>query len=316
MEPPGTPTHAIPSPARHGGCKNTQPPRRSPSPATKRARDLRSCLSYLSPANHSDSSGLSRSLALSFSRVAAARRIPVLPHVLQRNSGFLARARHARGNDRKIRPRGRAVSLSCAGLTRLLEPVELHCIPIKEFLALGFRHSAQPLIHELPRIRVCRHVMRKVGLPHYIVEAKFVPRFHSAILEPERYVDLPPKQVAGTSDYSLRPQMMPFPFMVTGFEYVVQPSDSGFRAYPMQTWVPVKNSGEDKIRQELAQYRKGRGRDSTSHLALVILFPHRHRQPETAVAMPMNRQLQILACGPQRLPIRIAKMLEPFQRGI
>src|SRR6266851_8206972 len=31
-----------------------------------------------------------------------------LPHVLQRNSGFLARARHARGNDRKIRPNGRA----------------------------------------------------------------------------------------------------------------------------------------------------------------------------------------------------------------
>src|SRR5713226_2187654 len=61
-----------------------------------------------SSANHSDSSGLARSLALSFSRVAAARRIPVLPHVLQRNSGFLARARHARGNDRKIRPSGRA----------------------------------------------------------------------------------------------------------------------------------------------------------------------------------------------------------------
>ena len=49
-----------------------------------------------SSANHSDSSGLARSLALSFSRVAAVRRIPVLPHVLQRNSGFLAHARHAR----------------------------------------------------------------------------------------------------------------------------------------------------------------------------------------------------------------------------
>src|SRR5712692_3744003 len=61
-----------------------------------------------SSANHSGSSGLARSLALSFSRVAAARRIPVLPDVLQRNSGFLARARHARGNDRKIRPSGRA----------------------------------------------------------------------------------------------------------------------------------------------------------------------------------------------------------------
>src|SRR5260370_8679382 len=36
--------------------------------------------SYPSSANHSDSSGLARSLALSFSRVAAARRIPVLPH--------------------------------------------------------------------------------------------------------------------------------------------------------------------------------------------------------------------------------------------
>ncbi len=73
-------------------------------------------VSYRVSANHSDSSGLARSLALSFSRVAAARRIPVLPHVLLRNSGFLARARHARGNDRTIRPRGRVVSLSCAGL--------------------------------------------------------------------------------------------------------------------------------------------------------------------------------------------------------
>src|SRR5216683_1773412 len=63
-----------------------------------------------------DSSGLARSLALSFSRVAAARRIPVLPHVLQRNSGFLARARHARGNDRKNSTARTCVSLSCAGL--------------------------------------------------------------------------------------------------------------------------------------------------------------------------------------------------------
>ena len=72
-----------------------------------------------SSANHSDSSGLARSLALSFSRVAAARRILVLPDALQRNSGFLARARHARGNDRNIRPTGRAVSLSCAGFNKL-----------------------------------------------------------------------------------------------------------------------------------------------------------------------------------------------------
>src|SRR6266849_2482357 len=85
---------------------------------SRRILDLGQLLS--SSATHSESSGLARSLALSFSRVAAARRIPVLPHVLQRNSGFLARAGHARGNDR--RPSGRAVSLSCAGLnSRLLK---------------------------------------------------------------------------------------------------------------------------------------------------------------------------------------------------
>src|SRR6266446_2877737 len=71
---------------------------------------------YRGSANHSDSSGIARSLALSFSRVAAARRIPVLPHVFQRNSGFLARARHARGNDRKISTERTCVSLSRAGL--------------------------------------------------------------------------------------------------------------------------------------------------------------------------------------------------------
>src|SRR6266851_5408668 len=85
---------------------NNDPHPRAPGAlalSLKRARDLNYC-----SANHSDSSGLARSLALSFSRVAAARRIPVLPHVLRRNSGFLARAGHARGNDRKIRPSGRA----------------------------------------------------------------------------------------------------------------------------------------------------------------------------------------------------------------
>jgi hypothetical protein len=75
---------------------------------------------YRDSANHSDSFGLARSLALSFSRVAAARRIPVPPHVLQRNSGFLARARHARGNDRKIRPSGRACHYLVQGSIRSL----------------------------------------------------------------------------------------------------------------------------------------------------------------------------------------------------
>ncbi len=79
----------------------------------RRRRISDSCL--LSSATHSESSGLARSLALSFSRVAAARRSPVLPHVLQRNSGFLARARHARGNDRKISTERTCVSLSHAG---------------------------------------------------------------------------------------------------------------------------------------------------------------------------------------------------------
>src|SRR6266478_2013855 len=78
--------------------------RTSPSYRDRKAsRLLTENRSLSTSANHSDSSGLARSLALSFSRVAAARRIPVLPHVLQRNSGFLAHARHARGNDRKIR---------------------------------------------------------------------------------------------------------------------------------------------------------------------------------------------------------------------
>ena len=74
---------------------------------------------YLSSATHSDSSGLARSLALSVSRVAAARRTPVLPYVLQRDSGFLARARHARGNDRTIRPSGRACHYLVQRLNRL-----------------------------------------------------------------------------------------------------------------------------------------------------------------------------------------------------
>ncbi len=68
----------------------------------------------------------------------AARRIPVLPHVLQRNSGFLARARHARGNDRKIRPSGRAVSLSCAGLNK----IEVHSLG-----ALVTNLGSSPALH-------------------------------------------------------------------------------------------------------------------------------------------------------------------------
>ena len=52
-----------------------------------------SIMSLLSSANHSDSSGLARSLTLSFSRVAAAPRIPVLARVLPRNSQESSRQR-------------------------------------------------------------------------------------------------------------------------------------------------------------------------------------------------------------------------------
>src|SRR5258708_7560054 len=60
------------------------------------------------------------------------------PTVLQRNSGFLARARHARGNDRKIRPSGRAVSLSCAGLNK----IEVHSLG-----ALVTNLGSSPALH-------------------------------------------------------------------------------------------------------------------------------------------------------------------------
>src|SRR6266849_990230 len=103
MEPPKTPTHAAPSPARHGGCKNTQPPRRLPSPATKRARDLIESLQIIVTVP------VLLDLLLCHSRAWLPREESrSLPHRPQRNSGFLARARHARGNDRKIRPNGRA----------------------------------------------------------------------------------------------------------------------------------------------------------------------------------------------------------------
>src|SRR5713226_7947573 len=87
-------------------------------------------------ANHRDSSGLARSLALSFSRVAAARRIPVLPHFLQQNSGFLARARHAPGNDRKIRPSGRACHYRVQDSNRsLARSLQVRQPPLKRSLA-------------------------------------------------------------------------------------------------------------------------------------------------------------------------------------
>src|SRR5437899_5843459 len=46
-----------PSPARHGGCKKTrQPPRRLPSPATERARDLqKEAVPYPAPASEGSS---------------------------------------------------------------------------------------------------------------------------------------------------------------------------------------------------------------------------------------------------------------------
>jgi hypothetical protein len=53
----------------------------------------------LSPAYYGDNSDLAGFVAVSFSRVAAARRIPVFSPAQAPDSGFLARARHARGND-------------------------------------------------------------------------------------------------------------------------------------------------------------------------------------------------------------------------
>ena len=75
---------------------NNDPHPRAPGAlalSLKRARDLNYC-----SANHSDSSGLARSLALSFSRVAAARRIPVLPHRPPAEFG-IPRARQTRARE-------------------------------------------------------------------------------------------------------------------------------------------------------------------------------------------------------------------------
>ena len=92
---------------------------------------------YRDSANHSDSSGLARSLALSFSRVVAARRIPVLPHVLLRNSGFLARANTRAGMTENSTERT-CVSLSCAGLNK----IEVHSLG-----ALVTNLGSSPALH-------------------------------------------------------------------------------------------------------------------------------------------------------------------------
>src|SRR5229473_5052611 len=72
--------------------------------------------SLLNSANHSDSSGLARSLALSFSRVAAARRIPVLPHVLQRNLDSSRAPDTRAGMTEKFDRADVRVTMVCAGL--------------------------------------------------------------------------------------------------------------------------------------------------------------------------------------------------------
>src|SRR5260370_18679820 len=67
-----------------GGGAQDPLPTRTPARLRKHflsrdAHSQRATTPLVTPANHSDGSGLVRSLALSFSRVAAARRIPVLP---------------------------------------------------------------------------------------------------------------------------------------------------------------------------------------------------------------------------------------------
>jgi hypothetical protein len=88
--------------------------RRLPYPATKRARDLIRALQIIVTVP------VLLDRLLCHSRAWLPRE-ESRPHVLQRNSGFLARARHARGNDRKFDRADVRVS-SCAGFnSRLLK---------------------------------------------------------------------------------------------------------------------------------------------------------------------------------------------------
>jgi hypothetical protein len=67
-------------------------------------------------------------LALSFSRVVAAQRIPVLLSVQALLSGFRTRASHAHGNDNKERTDVKAPSLYYADPIHSRSSILIHCI--------------------------------------------------------------------------------------------------------------------------------------------------------------------------------------------
>src|SRR5262249_16101847 len=83
--------------------------------------------------------------------------------------------------------------------------VELRGVSPLEFLSFVLRYAGKRALNELPRIRITRRNVRKVGLPHDIVYPYFVAHLNAARFEPKVYVDLPPHHLTGAFRQALLP---------------------------------------------------------------------------------------------------------------
>src|SRR5262245_42845514 len=97
--------------------------------------------------------------------------------------------------------------------------------------------------------------MRVIGLPHDVVDANKLTQFYAGLLVPEVDVNLPTKDIAGSSWNTFLPQPSLLPFVIARLEHVTHPAEAGLRARPFKLRIAIENPGEDQIRNQLGRCR-------------------------------------------------------------
>src|SRR5713101_3661443 len=197
-------------------------------------------------------------------------------------------------------------------LSAFIEAVKLHRVFVQEQRQLALRHALDRAIQNLARIRISRRAVRKIRLPHYVVDAEPVPDVETLAraLIPEIGVKVPGDLFARADLDAVVPEFEPLPRVIACVEHVVEPSERRFGAYPVELRIAFEEAGEHQVRNELGERAVGGRRRDCEQFVASKFFPDRERRFESAVRVPMDRDSIVLARGPQRLPIRVAEVPE------
>ena len=101
--------------------------------------------------------------------------------------------------------------------------------------------------------------MRQVGLPHDVFNPKPIPDIETfaGLFEPEVGVYPAADLFARASLDSLFPQSPLRPYPVARVEHVIEPTESGLGAYPVEPRISFKHAGEDEVGNKLGKRAMG-----------------------------------------------------------